>query len=154
MKSDNFFIAASVALAVGILQTVLLLYLWTYMAAYSPVPLWLVSHGVTGLSLRGTLSIVDWIINISLCLPAAYVLCKLRPRKLPVYLIFAVVPGFLWQYCLVFIDTASFSNFTAFLPGILSAVFTLPAATAIVRLAQHRRNGEPLIRADALPHDA
>jgi hypothetical protein len=140
MKSDNFFMAASIALAVGILQTILLLYLWTCMATYSPVSTWLVSHGVTGLSLRRIVFIVDWLINISLCLPAAYVLCKLRPRKLPVYLIFAVVPSFLWQYRLVFIEPAAFSNFTAFLPGILSAVFMLPVATAIVRLAQLRRS--------------
>ena len=140
MKSDNFFMAASVALAVGILQTVLLLCLWAYLATYSPIPLWLVSHGVTGLSLRGTLSIVDWIINILLCLPAAYVLCKLRPRKLPLYLIFAVVPGFLWQYRLFFIEPAAFSNFTALLPGILSAMFMLPAATAVVYLTQRGRN--------------
>ena len=139
MKSDNLFIATAVALAVGILQTILLLYLWGYIAIYSPIP-WLVAHGVTGLSLRGILSIVDWLINIFLCLPAAYILCKLRPRKLPLYLILAVVPGFLWQYRLVFVQPAAFSNFTAFLPGILSAVFMLPVATAIVRLAQRRRN--------------
>jgi hypothetical protein len=140
MKSDNFFIATSVALAVGILQTILLLYLWTYIAAYSAVSPWLVAHGVTSLSLPWTLSMVDSLINILLCLPAAYILCKLRPRKLPLYLILAVVPGFLWQYRLVFVQPAAFSNFTAFLPGILSAVFMLPVATAIVRLAQRRRN--------------
>jgi hypothetical protein len=140
MKSDNFFIATSVALAVGILQTILLLYLWTYIAAYSAVSPWLVAHGVTSLSLPWTLSMVDSLINILLCLPAAYILCKLRPRKLPLYLILAVVPGFLWKYRMVFIEPAAFSNFTAFLPGILSAVFMLPVATAIVRLAQRRRN--------------
>jgi hypothetical protein len=140
VKSDNFFLAAPIALALGALQTILLLYSWNYLAVYSPIPSWLVTHGITGFSWKAILYAQDWLINIMLCLPAAYVLCKLRPRKIFVYAVLAVVPSFLWQYRLVFVDPAAFSNTMAFLPGILSTAFMLPAAVALVRLAQRRRN--------------
>ena len=140
MKSDNFFLAALIALAVGALQTILLLYSWNYLAVYSPIPSWLATHGATGASLKAFLYAQDCLINITLCLPAAYVLCKLRPRKIFVYLVLAVVPGFLWQHRLVFVDPAAFSNITAFLPGILLTGFMLPAAVALVRLVQRSRN--------------
>ncbi|MBB6241572.1 hypothetical protein [Rhodanobacter sp. MP1X3] len=140
MKSDNFFLAAPIALALGALQTILLLYSWNYLAVYSPIPSWLATHGITGFSWKAILYAQDWLINITLCLPAAYVLCKLRPRKIFVYAVLAVVPSFLWQYRLVFVDRAAFSNTMAFLPGILSTAFMLPAAVALVRLAQRRRN--------------
>ena len=140
MKSDNFFVAALIALAVGILQTILLLYAWDYLAVHSPIPSWLATHGVTGFSWEVLLYAQDWLINITLCLPAAYVLCKLRPRKTFAYLVLAVVPSFFWQNRLVFVDPAAFSNTMAFLPGILLTAFMLPIAVALVRLAQRRRN--------------
>ncbi|WP_072757479.1 hypothetical protein [Rhodanobacter sp. OK091] len=139
MKSDNFPIAASVALAVGILQTFLLRYVDAYIAAYSPVPIWLASHVFTSFFLLSLLLIYDWLISIFFCLPAAYILCKLRPRRLFVYLVLAVVPSFLWQHRLVFIEPVRYSNFLAF-NSVLRDLFMLPAATAIVRFAQRRRN--------------
>ena len=140
MKSENFFVAVLIALAVGVLQTILLLYSWSYLAVHSPIPSWLATHGATGFSWKAILYAQDWLINIALCLPAAYVLCKLRPRKIFVYLVLAVVPSFLWQHRLVFADPAAFSNVMAFLPGILLTAFMLPVAVALVRLAQRRRN--------------
>jgi len=140
VKSDNLIVATLIALVVGISQVVLLLYAWTYIAVHSPIPSWLAMHGVTGFSWKVVVYVQDWLINITLCLPAAYVLCKLRPFKLFIYLILAVVPGLLWQYRLVFVDPQAFSNFTTFLPGALLAVFMLPAAAAIVRLAQRHGN--------------
>jgi len=140
MKSDNFPIAASVALAVGILQTFLLQYFDAYISAYSPVPIWLASHFASSFLLLLLLSLYIWTVSILLCLPAAYILCKLRPRKLFVYLILAVVPSFLWQHRLLFIEPARFSHFMVIFDSILPALFMLPAASAIVRLAQRRRN--------------
>jgi len=140
VKSENFFVAVLIALAVGVLQTILLLYSWSYLAVHSPIPSWLATHGATGFSWKAILYAQDWLINITLCLPAAYVLCKLRPRKIFVYLVLAVVPSFLWQHRLVFADPAAFSNVMAFLPGILLTAFMLPVAVALVRLAQRRRN--------------
>jgi hypothetical protein len=140
MKSDNLFVAALIALVVGILQIALLLYAWDYIAVHSPIPYWLATHGVTGFSWKAVVYAQDWLINITLCLPAAYVLCQLRPFKLFIYLILAVVPGLFWQYRLAFVDPQAFSNFATFLPGVLLAVFMLPVAVTIVRLAQRHGN--------------
>jgi hypothetical protein len=140
VKSDNFFLATLIAFAVGTVQTILLVYLWNYLAAYSPIPSWLATHGVTGFSWKAILYAQDWLINITLCLPAAYLLSKLRPRRIFVYLVLAVLPGFLWQYRLVFVNPAAFGNIIAFLPGILLTAFMLPAAVALVHLAQRRSN--------------
>jgi hypothetical protein len=140
MKSDNFPIAVSVALAVGILQTFLLQYFDAYISAYSPVPIWLASHVVTSFFLLLLLSLYIWTASILPCLPAAYILCKLRPRKLFVYLILAVVPSFLWQHRLLFSEPARFSHFMVIFDSILPALFMLPAAAAIIRLAQRRKN--------------
>jgi hypothetical protein len=73
-------------------------------------------------------------------LPAAYVLCRLRPRRILVYLVLAVVPGFLWQYRIVFVDAAAFGNAMAFIPGLLLTALMLPVAAAVVRLAERGRN--------------
>jgi hypothetical protein len=141
VKYDNFFVAATAALAVGILQAILLRYSWDYLAVHSPIPSWLATHGVTGFSWKATVYAQDWSFNVALCLPAAYILCKLRPRKLFIYLVLAVVPSFLWQYRLVFIDHAAFGNVVTFLPGILLTALMLPVAVALVRLVQ-RANGD------------
>lgn len=140
MNSDNFFAASLVALVVGVLQAILVLYAWDYIAVHSTIPSWLATHRVTGFSWKAILYAQDWLINITLCLPAAYVLCKLRPRRIFVYLILAVVPSLLWQYRLAFTDPAAFGRSTYFLPGAVLAVFMLPAAAAIIRLVQRRKN--------------
>jgi hypothetical protein len=139
VKYDNFFVAATVALVVGTLQVILLRYSWDYLAVHSPIPSWLATHGVTGFSWKAILYAQDWLFNVALCLPAAYILCELRPRKLFVYLVLAVVPGFLWQYRLVFVDPAAFGNVMTFLPVILLTAFMLPVAVALVHLVQCRR---------------
>jgi lysylphosphatidylglycerol synthetase-like protein (DUF2156 family) len=140
VKSDNFFVAVLIALIVGIVQTMFLLYAWNYIAVHSPISSWLATHGVTGFPLKAILYAQDWLINITLCLPAAYVLCKLRPRKIFVYLVLAVVPGFLWQHRLVLVDPAAFSHVMAFLPGALLTAFMLPVAVALIRLAGRGKN--------------
>ena len=129
MKSDNFPLALVAATVVGIAQVLLLLYCWNFIAAYSPLPRWLISLGVTGMSLRALAFALDSIVSVALCLPAAFLLCQLRPRKLLIYLIAAVVPGFIWQYLFVFQGPASLPEVGLFIPGILSALFVLPAAT-------------------------
>jgi hypothetical protein len=128
------------AIAVGVAQTVLLLTVWAYIAAYSPLPAWLLSLGMSGPPWRATIFALDSVINLVLCIPAAYVLCLLRPRRLALYLAAAVVPGFLWQYRLVFEDPSAFSPLAPFLPGILTALLALPLATLVASRVVRREN--------------
>jgi hypothetical protein len=140
MRPDNLAVAMLIALGVGVVQLVLLGFAWGYIAAYSPLPQWLISHGILGATLYAIVFISDSIFNVVLCLPAAYVLCRLRPRNITLYLLLAVLPGFVWQYRLVFTDPSAFSQVSLFVPGALSALLMLPAAVFIVHILLRRRN--------------
>jgi hypothetical protein len=140
MKPDNLAVSILIALGVGVVQLVILGFAWSYIATYSPLPQWLISNGILGATLYVIVFISDSIFNVALCLPAAYVLCRLRPRNITLYLLLAVLPGFVWQYRLVFTDPSAFSQVSLFVPGALSALLMLPAAVFIVHILLRRRN--------------
>ncbi len=89
---------------------------------------WLISVAFTGISLHASIFLIDVLINVSLCLPAAYAICRLSPGKLLVYLPLAVIPGFIWQYRLFFEDSTLFRDWAIFVPGVMLALFSLPLA--------------------------
>ena len=126
---------ASMALAflIGVVHTYLLIWAWAYIAAYSPLPHWLASHHVTPSSFQAILFPVDFLTNMALCVPAAYLLCKLRPDKLWLYLAAAALPNFIWQYRLVLGDFTVLKDWQLFLPGILLMLLPLPVTALIIR---------------------
>ena len=135
MRSGSVPLALFAAALIGIVQLYVLLYCWNYVAVYSPIPRLLLSLGARGLPLRVLLFVLDFVVSVALCLPAAFALCQLRPRRLFVYLTVAVVPGFLWQYALFFQNPPAFQEFGQFVPGIVSALLMLPVATALASRA-------------------
>lgn len=132
MKTGNFPLAVFVAFVLGLAQMLLLLYCWNYLVIYSPLLRWLTSLGVSGASLHASIFAADSALTVALCLPAAFLLCQLRPRRLLVYLFAAVIPGFIWQYRLVLQDPSTVQDLWQFVPGILSALLVLPIATFFV----------------------
>lgn len=138
MKAGNLPFAILASVVIGIAQMFLLLFCWAYIAAYTPLPRWFISLGIHGTPLHALLFVLDFLVSVALCLPAAFALWQLRPRNLPVYLAAAVLPGFIWQYRLVFQDPSTFSQFSLFVPGIVSALLVLPAAVAIISLMRKR----------------
>jgi hypothetical protein len=139
MKSENLALSLAAALVIGIAQMFVLIYFWAYLTLYVQYVPWLVSHGITGTSLRVLLHTFDTTVNLLLCLPAAFALCALRPRSLPAYLAVAVIPGFIWQYRLFFSEPILFEDWTIFIPGALSAALTLPVAVLVARFLASRR---------------
>lgn len=139
MKSDNLLRSVAAALIIGVAQMFVLIYFWEWMTLYVQHLPWLLSHGVHGVWLKALLFVFDNSINVALCLPAAFAICSLRPRRLVMYVVVAVLPGFLWDYRLFFMNTTLFQNWSVFLPGALSAAFTLPAALYVSRLLAARR---------------
>lgn len=135
MKLQTLTTSIPAALLIGIAQTYLLVLCWAYIAMHTPLPQWLVGQGVTGTAFRGALFAADFIVSVLLSLPAAFLLCKLRPRKLALYLVLAVLPGFLWQYRTVLGDGTSLRDWALYLPGAFSALFMLPVAAFIMRRA-------------------
>ena len=139
MKSDNLQLSVIAALLIGIAQMVVLVWFWAGMILYVQHVPWLVSHGITGAPLRALLFVIDIPLNLALCLPAAFALCALRPRRIWLYLALAVIPAFIWNSRLLLADTAWFSYWTGFVPGMLMELLTLPVAVLIATRLTSRR---------------
>ena len=128
------------AIFIGLVQTYLLAIAWAYIPIYSPLPNWLLSLDLSRMLFSTFLFLLDLLINIFLCIPAAYLLSRLQPHKLALYLTLAVLPGFIWQYSNLFTNPTSFSPFLTFVPGITMALLMLPLASLAVMWARRRRN--------------
>ena len=125
-------ISCALAVLIGVIQAVLLTYCWAYISAYNSLPLWLVHSHITGSPYQIAVGVVDFVINVLLCLPAAYVICKLRPRKLSVYVPLAVVPVFLCDYWPV-LGPLSVEPWSAYILRALSVLLMLPVAAFLLR---------------------
>ena len=135
-RSSMSLVAAAL---LGIAQMYLLTILWGYISAYTPLPRWLLTLGLKGIALHAAVFLSDSLLNVIFCLPAAYAICRLKPPRLSVYLILAIVPGFIWQYRLFFTETSLLRNWVMFVPGVLLALVPLPlAALPFRRVLVHR----------------
>jgi hypothetical protein len=121
------------AVLLGIVQMYCVIILWGYISIYTPLPRWLITLGLHGTALHAVVFLGDALLNIIFCLPVAYAICRLKPPRLPVYLILAIVPGFIWQYRLFLTDTSLLKNWTMFVPGVLLALVPLPLAALLLR---------------------
>jgi hypothetical protein len=128
------------AIAIGAIQSVLIAWCWAYIAMYSPIPRFLVDLGLAGTSWRAALWLIDMLINIALTLPAAFLLTRLRPRNLPLYVVAAVLPMFIWQSRLVFFgEIDPRVSLTAFVPGWAMELLVLPLAIALLVVLRRSR---------------
>ena len=96
MRSKELLLSVTAALLVGIVQTYFLLWSWALLGSRTPLPRWLFDAGLRGKAFYGTASLVDLFTTVVLCLPAAYALVKLRPKRIWLYLTLAVMPSFFW----------------------------------------------------------
>lgn len=123
------------AVLIGLVQMFFLVWLWGYITIYTPIPNWLHTLGVRGSVLHIVVFLSDALSSIVFCLPAAYALCRLKPPMLFIYLILAIVPGFIWQYRLFIVDPLLFKLWTLFVPGVLLTLLPLPVAALAMRRA-------------------
>ena len=79
----------------GLAQCYFTLFCWAYIAAYTPVPQWLFAHGLRA-SVPAIAFPIDFLTTVALSLPVAFLLTRLRPARLGLYLLLAVVPSFIW----------------------------------------------------------
>ena len=126
---------AAIALVLGLLQAWLLRWCWMWIAAYSPLPAWLLHGlGLRGAPFYATQWSLDLLLTVVLCLPCAWLLCRLRPRALRLYVPLALLPG----ACL-------FNTFATPVPidflgaaNLLQPLLGLPLATLLVRRLSRR----------------
>lgn len=126
-------ISAAAAVLLGLAQWHLLALCWAYISAYSPVAGWLASSGVLGGALPAVLWPLDLLVSIVLSLPVAFVMLKLRPPKVWLYLVLAVMPGFLWLNRGAFVSPY-FGQFAwLFAAGYVQQLLALPLAVWFLR---------------------
>ena len=94
VKHRALFISVTIALAIGLIQTYFALLCWVYLAMHSPLVHWLFGMGLRGTAIRAVVYPVDLLTNVSISMPAALALAKLRPGRTWLYLIVAVIPSF------------------------------------------------------------
>jgi hypothetical protein len=117
---------------------------WMYIAVHNPLPHWLIVHGLKGNALRTVLFIHDTLINVILCLPAAFVLRRLHPHKPLAYPIIATLTGFIWENRVLFEHQALPSlGYGMFAYGMALTLVMLPIASLVLSfLNRHTRDGQ------------
>ena len=127
-------LSISIALVTGLVQEYVLIFIWGYIAANSPLVKWLLNLGLRGDSLRVVVSASNLMINVFLSLPAGYVLIKLRPTRLPLFLLVAVLPAFILLNAPL-ISTVMVAEFWKFtVSGWIQQCASLPIAAYLLRL--------------------
>jgi hypothetical protein len=136
----NSFVSLLAAILIGLGQMYVLVRLWGHLSMSTPVPNWFHALGLKGSALHIAVFFSDALCNTVVGLPAAYLICKLKPPMLFVYLVLAIAPSFIWQYRLFFVDPTSFRNWTLFVPGLLLTLAPLPLAALAIRSTLSRRS--------------
>lgn len=154
MKLNASKASISAALLIGGAQTCLMVLCWAYIAMYTPLPPWLIGRGVTGTAFLAISFAADFTVSVLLSFPAAFLLCRLGPRNLSLYLLLAVVPGFLWQYQTVLAGSASLQDWLRYLPGALSTLLTLPVAALILQKSGISGGSDHAVKSRPLQHPA
>lgn len=131
MKKEGLATASVLALLIGLAHTFFIIMCWAYIVVHSPLPSWLMAQGITGQPLHVVLFVTDLLVSGLLCLPAAYLLCKLEPSKLALYLVLAILPRFLWQYSGLL--TAPLPpSLLSLVTGMLLALLPLPITALLI----------------------
>jgi hypothetical protein len=128
------------AVIIGLVLTIFVIAARAYIQIYFSITNWLIPLDLSRALFITSVYIYDLFLNILLCIPAAYLLSRLQPQKLALYLALAVLPGFIWQHSNLFTNPTTFSPFLTFVPGITMALLMLPLASLAVTWARHRRN--------------
>ena len=134
MKLQTISVSATIAIVLGLVQGYLLIFCWGYIAANTPLPHWLIGLGLRGAAFRAVLLPIDFLTSVAISIPAALVLIKLRPAKLLIYLVLAVVPSFLWHNVGLVGDPFLSQFFGAIALGWLPELFALPVAAWLLQL--------------------
>ena len=133
MKLRTVSISAVAAVLAGIAQTYLLLATWDYINAYSSLASALLTLGLRGTPLYAVSFVLGFLLTTVLSLPAAFLLTKLRPAKLTIYLLCAVMPSFIWINRSLLDNSFWLTYFGTFALGWVTELLALPFATWLLR---------------------
>ena len=130
---------ALASVGIGILLAVALLWLWAYIAAYSPLPGLLVRNGFSSDGIWTVITASDFLMNVIVRLPAAWVLLKLGRKDLPANTFLAVAAFAVASSLMVGLPTPS-SGLGVWIQYIL-LLASLPVAVWLLsKLSRHAPN--------------
>lgn len=137
MRFQTVAVSGTAAAFLGLAQCYFVLFCWAYIAAHTPLSHWLLDLGLRA-SMPVVLLPVDFLTTVALSLPAGFLLTRLRPPRLGLYLLLAVVPAFVWLNREIVGSPllAQFPN--SLILGWLPELFALPCAAWLVRLMANR----------------
>jgi hypothetical protein len=99
VQSRKLIVSALVASLLGIAQCYIFFVSWPYVAAYDPIPAWLIALGLRGNTLFAGSCLLDLTVNTLLAVPVAFVLVALlRPRKVWLYVVLAFCVALGWLH--------------------------------------------------------
>ncbi len=138
MVAKDFTKPILLALLIGAANTFAVQWVWAYIAMYTPLPAWLLEQGLRGSPYYSALFVADFVVNLALCAPAAFLLSRLRPLKLWLYLFVAIVPGLLWTYRLVLRESLMLLDYVVYMPGLALSVLPLVVSAFVMHLSAAR----------------
>jgi len=138
MKIQAIQIAAAIAILLGVVQCFFVTYCWSYIAIHSPLIAWLMDLGLRGQSVRAVAWPIDFMINIALSIPIAFALVGLRPKKLGLCLVLAVVPTFIWSNMTLVGNPYFAQSAGTFVLAWIPELLALPIAAWLVSLTLNR----------------
>lgn len=143
MKTDTAS-SAIAALALGAVQALALIWCWAYIAAFNPLTLWLLKAGLRGRGFLAAVTAMDFLINLLLLLPAAWLLLLLGRRLLRFHTMLAMLSLVVTGAVTVGLPMFSASAFVAISYGLL--VLALPADVWLLSRFTGKAPGAPAKR--------
>ena len=119
-----------IAIAIGVLLTFLLVWCWAHIAAMNPLPTFLAKSGLSGTGFWVVVLAADFLINVALCLSAAWALWRLgapriRNHTLLALASFAVANAFMVSLPVLSHAKLIWANYLLLLAALPAAVWLL-----------------------------
>ncbi|MGY0561339.1 hypothetical protein ACW7G2_11550 [Luteimonas sp. A277] len=127
-----------IALLLGVVHFYLLLRFWGLWAAQNPLPSFLITDAGMGEAYRWVLYPVDFLTSVLLSVPLAIILLRLRPSRIWLYVVLAVLPYFAYSNAHLVGDPILGQLLPAFAFGWVMELLIVPAAVLLAGLLVRR----------------
>ena len=150
MNNKTFPFALVIACLIGGVQIYWLIEVFSFFVMYAMPLEWLGILGLRGTPLTFGVAIVDLIIATVFSIPAAFVLLKLQPQKIIIFVTLAVITGFLMMYGSLFINPSRlFELWPGVMMGWINLLLPIPLAVLLLRKPLLPKTPNKSLNADA-----